>query len=98
RIAIGNGALIKATIVDDKQVVLLAEGPGETEIHFWFRNGREVKFDVQVQPRRVSTALEEVQALLKPFPSIRARSSGQYIVLEGTYPDADSVAKIKTLA
>ena len=42
RIAIGNGGVVTATIVDEKQVVLLGEAIGRTSMHLWLKNGKSV--------------------------------------------------------
>lgn len=98
RIAVGNGALVKTTIVDDRQIVLVAEAAGDTTVHLWYASGLESRFEVQVQTLKTSSVLDEVNALIKPFPSVKARIAGQSVVLEGRYPDADSAIKLKALA
>jgi pilus assembly protein CpaC len=97
RIAIGNGALIKATVVDNSQIVLLAEAPGQTTMHVWLRNGRQLAYDVTVQAYRASKVLDDMQTMLKETPSITARTLGERIVLEGRYPNSETALKFKRL-
>lgn len=98
RIAIGNGGLIKATVVDNSQIVLLAEAPGQTTMHVWLRNGRQLAYDVTVQASRPNKVLDDMQGLLKDTPTITARALGERIVLEGRYPNAETALKFKRLS
>lgn len=98
RIAVGNGALVKATVVDDREIVLLAEGVGQTTMHVWLRNGRQISYELQVRAERQSRILEDLQALLKETPGITARLVGERIVMEGRYPNSESAARLKQLA
>ncbi|GAA0743769.1 pilus assembly protein N-terminal domain-containing protein [Ideonella azotifigens] len=97
RIAIGNGALVKATVVDDREIVLLAEGAGETVMHVWLRNGRQLSYELQVMVSRTSRVLDDLQAMLKETPGINVRAVGERIVIEGRYPNAEAAARIKLL-
>lgn len=98
RIAIGNGAVIKATVVDDREVVLLAEAPGETTMHVWLRSGRQISYQLKVEAVRASRVLEDLQELIRAVPGINARQVGERIVMEGRYPDAETAARMNKLA
>lgn len=98
RIAVGNGSLVKATVVDDREIVLLAEGVGQTTMHVWLRNGRQISYDLQVKAERQSRVLEDLQVLLKETPGISARLVGDRIVMEGRYPNKEAAARLKLLA
>lgn len=95
RIAVGNGNLLKTTIVDDKQIVLVAEDAGDTSVHLWYVGGQEARFDVQVQASNTASLLNEVKGLIKGFPTIQASVSGQSVVLSGSYPNKDAASKVK---
>lgn len=98
RIALGNGALVKATVVDDREIVLLAESAGSTIMHVWLRNGRQISYELQILASRADRALEDLQALLKETPGITARMVGERIVIEGRYPNTEAAKRLKTLA
>ena len=98
RIAIGNGALIKATVVDDRQVVLLAEEAGDTNMHVWLRNGRQVSYPVHVETVRTGRVMADLKTLLSETPGITARQVGDRIVMEGRYPNSETAARLKLLA
>ena len=98
RVAIGNGKLIKATVVDDGQIVLLAEAAGETAMHVWLKNGRQVTYAITVQAVRHEKLLSDLTSYLQDQPSLRARVVGERIVIEGRYPDHETATKVKALA
>lgn len=98
RIAIGNGALVKATVVDDREIVLLAESAGTTDMHVWLRSGRQISYELQILASRAGRVLEDLQALLKETPGITARTVGERIVIEGRYPNTEAAARLKLLA
>ncbi|MFZ2991086.1 type II and III secretion system protein family protein, partial [Ideonella sp.] len=97
RIAIGNGMLVKATVVDDRQIVLLAEAPGQTTMHVWLKSGRQLSYELNVQSTRPDKVLQDLQNLMKEVPGISARMVGDRIVMEGRYPDAETAERLKKL-
>lgn len=48
RIAIGNGALLKARILSDRQLLLIAEREGSTTLYLWHPDGRESNINVRI--------------------------------------------------
>lgn len=98
RIAIGNGALVKATVVDDRQIVLLAEAPGETTMHVWLKSGRQLTYRLTINAVRVARVLEDLQEFLRETPGITARLVGERVVMEGRYPDTQTATRLKGLA
>jgi Flp pilus assembly secretin CpaC len=49
RIAVGNGAVLRATVVASNQVVLIGEAAGTTSLRVWTRNGTELSYEVAVR-------------------------------------------------
>jgi pilus assembly protein CpaC len=98
RIAIGNGALVKATVVDDRQIVLLAEAAGETTMHVWLKNGRQLTYQLTVEALRSSRIFEDLKALLIDVPGITAKQVGDRVVIEGRYPDSETALRLKKLS
>jgi pilus assembly protein CpaC len=98
RIALGNGGLVKATVVDDREIVLLAESAGETTMHVWLKNGRQLAYDLVVRANRSERVLEDLQTLIKDEPGVHARQVGERLVLEGRYSNTEAATRIRTLA
>ena len=97
RIAIGNGALVRATVVDDREIVLLAETPGRTTLHVWQRSGRQTTYELAVVAQRPGRVLAELQALLKETPGLTARQVGDRVVIEGRYQNRDTALRVQRL-
>ncbi len=98
RIAIGNGGLLKATVVDDREIVLIAEQSGRTTMHVWLKNGRQLSYEIEVLASRPNRVLDELQGLLKETPGLTARVVGERVVIEGRYQDSTVAQRIKRLA
>jgi pilus assembly protein CpaC len=97
RIALGNGAMARATVVDDREIVLLAEQAGRTTMHVWLRNGRQLSYEVQVIAQRPGKLLGDLQDMLKGLPGLQARMLGERIALEGRYQNREVALKIRRL-
>jgi len=83
RIAIGNGKIISASSLSAKQLLVLAEGAGTTNLHLWFKDGSERIMTVTVREANVQATLEDVKRLLASVDNVTARVAGSKIVLEG---------------
>jgi pilus assembly protein CpaC len=97
RIAVGNGSLVKATVVDDNQIVLLAEAVGDTVMHVWLKNGRQIAFNLHVQAQRPDRLVTDLRDYIEDIPTLSLRTVGDRVVLEGQYPDAATKTRIKAL-
>lgn len=98
RIALGNGALLRATVVDDREIVLIGEATGNTTMHVWLRNGRQISHPLDVVAARPGRIAAELQAMIAEFPGLKARQIGDRIVLEGRHQDRESAVKLARLA
>ena len=97
RVAIGNGGLVSATVVADKQIVLLGENTGTTTMYVWLRNGAQVSYEVTVGPH-MSKTTNELNQLLMQYPGVSAKSVGDRIVFDGVYSSLDAREKIIKIA
>lgn len=91
RVAIGSGKIASATIVEDRQIVLLGEGQGATSVHVWLRNGRDFDMTVTVTADAGGNTLAAVRAMLAGT-KVEALQMGDRIVLTGNY-DTDETAQ-----
>lgn len=97
RIAIGNGSLLKATVVDGNQIVLLAEAPGETTMHVWLKSGRQMTYALRIKGLRNDQLLSDLNSYIAGISTLKTSTVGDRIILEGRYPDTETAAKIKAL-
>jgi pilus assembly protein CpaC len=99
RIAIGNGKLLTATIVDEKQVVLLGEAKGQTTMYLWLKNGTQKRYEVTVAGENMAAkAADELGSILKIEPKVKVSLVNERVVLTGDYSSAESAEKVKRIS
>ncbi len=85
RIAIGNSGILSTSMLNNGQLLLIAEDEGESNVHIWFKDGREKDYFVFI--RKVLSTLEktanEVRILLADVDGLKVRIVGERIVLSG---------------
>jgi len=97
RVAIGNGALLTASVVADKQIVLLGESAGVTSLYVWLRNGTQINYEVTVSADHYAKTAMELRQLLSHDKGINVSAVGDKVVLDGMYANQDSAAKIQKI-
>jgi pilus assembly protein CpaC len=97
RVAIGNGKLITAQVVEDKQIVLLGESAGTTTLYVWLRNGAQVNYEVTVTADHSGKITGELRNLLSAYPEVSVNRIGDRIILDGAYANQESAEKIKKI-
>ncbi|MFT5574235.1 MAG: pilus assembly protein CpaC [Cryomorphaceae bacterium] len=83
RVAVGRGGVISTSILDDGDLLMLAEGAGETEMTVWLDNADLFVYLIIVQEKNIDRIAGEVADLLSKMPSITIRRVGKMVVLEG---------------
>lgn len=48
RIAVGNSALLSTSLLNNGQLLLIAEKEGDSNVHIWFKNGKEMDYAVHI--------------------------------------------------
>ncbi|GJM05201.1 MAG: hypothetical protein DHS20C09_11920 [marine bacterium B5-7] len=99
RIAVGNPDVVSNSMLNNGQLVLIAEADGTTNIHVWFSNGNEKDFTVHVVGRSSNMAIRkiEVEQLLVGIEGLDIDMVGDRIVLSGLV-DFEHEEKIKSVA
>ncbi len=85
RIAVGNSALLSTSMLNNGQLLLIAEKDGDSNVHIWFKNGKEEDYTVHIN-KVLSTAektANEVRTLLADVEGLNIRIVGERIVLSG---------------
>jgi pilus assembly protein CpaC len=83
RIAVGNGKVLQATALDEKQVLIIPEAAGQSTVHLWGKSGGERHYVVNVVTADTNRLLTEVRALIGPQTNVKARLVGDKVVIEG---------------
>jgi len=97
RIAVGNGRVIQATSLDDRQVLVIPEAAGQSTLHLWPREGVERSYVVNVIPADVSRLLTEIRALLGDQPNLGSRVVGDKVVIEGHSVSEEQAVRISEI-
>jgi pilus assembly protein CpaC len=98
RIAVGNGQIMTAAVLDEKEVLLFANAVGTSSLFVWNEDGRYQRLKVNIVPGDTTRIAREVAAFLTKIPNTRASIVGDKVIVEGDdLRDADLV-KIEDLA
>ncbi len=98
RIAVGNGKVLQATALDDRQVLVLPESPGQSTVVLWGRGGPQRTYVFNVLPADTGRLLAEVQAMLGEARKVSARVVGDKILVEGAEVSEEVSARIAEIA
>ncbi len=85
RMAVGNPAVISNSLLNNGQLLLIAEGEGASEVHVWFNDGSEQNYSVHVKATASNLVRRkmEVEDLLSDIGGLKVRIVGEKIVLSG---------------
>lgn len=98
RIAIGNGKLVTATVVANKQIVLLGEAPGVTSLYVWLKNGTQRNYEITITLDNAHKTAAELRSLLTLDPEVKVLTVGERVVLNGKYSNQETAEKVKKIA
>lgn len=98
RIAVGNGSLMSAAALDEKEVILFANGVGTSSLFIWNADGRYQRVKINIVPGDTSRYAREIAAFLSGIPNAKASVVGSNIIVEGDQLSDSDLAKIDELA
>lgn len=84
RVAVGKGDLLSTTILENGQLLVLAEKTGETTVHIWYSDGAESDVKVQILESDSNRVVLELRTLLADLRNVEVKEIGQKIFLTGT--------------
>ncbi|MBT9591584.1 MAG: pilus assembly protein N-terminal domain-containing protein [Thiobacillus sp.] len=83
RLAVGNGKALSAAVMDDKEILLIANEVGVSSLHIWTRDGRNRRLKVTIMPSETDRVTREVATFLSTIPNTKASVVGDKIIVEG---------------
>lgn len=98
RVALGSGRVLQANWLDDRQILLIPEAPGDTTLHLWLRGGAIRKYQIHVTQANGERLAAEMNAVLGEHSGVRARALGDRILLEGDNPTEEGAWRASELA
>ncbi len=98
RVAVGQGDVLQAVVLEEKEVLLFARTAGTTSLHVWTMAGKRHDYQIEVEASGARRMHEELSALLASIDHARSVRVGNKIVIEGQdLSDADR-ARVAVLA
>jgi len=77
RVAVGNAGLLSTSMLDNGQLLLLAEKEGETTVHIWYTDGAESDLKVQILTMDSNRVVHELRTLLSGLPGVEVKEVGK---------------------
>jgi pilus assembly protein CpaC len=98
RLAVGNGKVLSAAVLDDREILLIANDVGVSSLHIWTTNGHSRRVKVNVVPAETPRVNREIAAFLANIPNARSSVIGDKVVVEGDSLSNRDQARIEELA
>ncbi|MEO6146509.1 MAG: pilus assembly protein N-terminal domain-containing protein, partial [Sulfuriferula sp.] len=83
RIAVGNGTIMSAAALDNKEVLIFANAVGTSSLFVWNADGRYQRVKINIVPGDTSRYAREIAAFLSTIPNARASVIGDKVIVEG---------------
>ncbi|NDP58814.1 MAG: secretory apparatus [Oxalobacteraceae bacterium] len=97
RIAVGNGQIMSAAALDEKEVIVFANGVGTSSLFVWNADGRYQRVKVSIVPGDTTRIARDVTAFLKSMSGTRTSIIGDKVIIEGDNLSDVELAKIDML-
>lgn len=97
RLAVGDGKVLSAAVLDEREILLIANAAGDTMLQVWTRDGRSHRVKVTVRQHDMDRLARDLHDFLGSIPNVRSRTLGDHLVIEGeniSDADRDRIAEI----
>ena len=98
RIAVGNGAILTAAALDNKEVILFANAVGTSTLFVWHEDGRYQRLKIIVHPGDTARYAREISAFLSHIPGAKTSIIGDKVIVDGDKLSDVDIGKIDELA
>ncbi|MHB1057452.1 MAG: type II and III secretion system protein family protein [Rhodanobacter sp.] len=97
RVAVGDGKLLQVKAIGSRELVLIANQPGDTSVQLWMADGSQRSVSVHVVVGNSAEAAEMVGRLLGADSAISVATVGGNVVLTGSDLSQADVAHIAAI-
>ncbi len=97
RVAVGNGKLVSTSILDNGNLLVLAEEEGDTELQIWLENGKVIAHKFYIVKNNISRDAAEIKKILGNLPAAEVSEVGQNIVIKGNVSNAQAAVITKLI-
>jgi pilus assembly protein CpaC len=98
RIAVGNGSILSAAALDEKETILFANGVGTSTLFIWNEDGRYQRIKVNIVQGDTARVAREVAAFLTTIPNAKTSIVGDKVIVEGNALSDEDREKVADLA
>lgn len=89
RISVGKTDILSTTLLKNGEIVLNADGAGETNMQVWFDDGHREILSVVIVGTNGWREAREIKQLLKDVPGIKVTTLGRRVVIDGELKSRD---------
>lgn len=83
RVAVGNGKIVSATILENSKLLLIGKDVGDTNILLWTKNGLQQNLRIRVTASDINRVVSDVRNALSQVKSASIRTVGDRIYIDG---------------
>jgi pilus assembly protein CpaC len=98
RIAVGNGQIMSAASLDDREVIVFANAVGTSSLFIWNQDGSHRRVKINIVAGDTTRVAREIAAFLSAIPNATASVIGDKVIVEGEELSDHDLAKIDEIA
>ena len=83
RVAVGNSGILSTSMLDNGQLLLLAQSVGDTSVHIWYKDLTESELKISIVEKDQDRLLYEIQTLIDNIGDIVVNRVGEKLYLTG---------------
>lgn len=97
RVAVGNGKIMTAAVLDNKEILLFANEQGTSSLFIWNDQGKHQRIKINVVSGDTSRVSREIAAFVSRIAGAKVSVVGQNVVVEGDRLSNQDLEKIRRL-
>ena len=98
RVALGNGKIASASVLDKSRLIIIAQDVGDTNILLWDKTKLISDIRLRVTAQNLERVKSEARNLLSEIPGLKINNVGDRIFIEGNDLTESGLARVKALA
>ena len=98
RVAIGNGKVMEARVLDGANMLITAQDGGDSTLHVWDKSGGIRKVKVRVNVVDLDRIAGELREITRGISGVNIRRVGERIIMDGNSLDPAAVERLNTVA
>lgn len=97
RVAVGNGKIMTAAVLDSKEILLFANEQGTSSLFIWNDQGKHQRIKINVVSGDTSRVSREIAAFVSRIAGAKVSVVGQNVVVEGDRLSNQDLEKIRRI-